>query len=209
MCAVVPGVLLLLSLFAVASLGGCTSETENPGTGGAGGGSGGGSGGAAPKRLKVFVSSAEFVGAQLSTDPCPGLAVKAGLGPSFRAWLSNSAGPAKEQLTPSPTGWETMPGSYVAADMQSLTDGTIQAAIRYDEYYEQVASGTTVWTGTNEFGMAVFEDGGALDCNSWTSDGSDGATGQYGKAGTGDASWSSLAAGPCSEPRRVYCFQEP
>jgi hypothetical protein len=157
---------------------------------------------------RVFVTSTSYtgnLGGLAGADAkCQERATAAGLGGTFKAWLSaagtgNSAG---ERLTPAPGPYVRTDGIQVARDFSDLVDGSIAAPIPLNEF--GVASGQLgAWTGT----MATGEASG-FNCNGWTS-AAQADVGDFGNQLATDTTWTILPMPlSCDLFRKLYCIEQ-
>jgi hypothetical protein len=170
-------------------------------------------GGGWPRR--VFVSSgvenydALQIGGLAGADGhCSQLATNAGLGGTWKAWMSSSTSAVSARFTTGGGPFELLNGTVVAADWKTLTSGTLQAPINRDENDVALPSVEYVWTGTTPQGDAVSGD----NCNDWwgPSDGGFGGYFSYGRTDVVDAGWSQQSqTGTCASGETyLYCFEQ-
>ena len=128
--------------------------------------------------LHVFVTSTTATGnlggALGANTTCKNLAVAAGLGGTWAAWLSdNPTGPNAIDRVSSAGPWHLVgSGELVAQTKTDLSSGTLKHAIDRDEKGVAVVS-SRVWTGTGTDGKY-----NSNDCDKWT-------TGNSGRTATG------------------------
>lgn len=158
---------------------------------------------ATPVGLRVFVSSSvtkATLGGLAGADlVCKNLAIAAGLGGIWAAWLSNNggAGPHAIDHVTSAGPWRLVSGEVVANNKAELMSGTLKHAIDHDEKGVAVAPGRA-WTGTGPSGQYLTN-----DCDKWTN----GSDGRVGATDAVDGTWTSLGVDGCGNLRHVYCFQ--
>ncbi len=153
---------------------------------------------------RVFVTSTtqtgNFGGLSGADALCQTRANAAGLGSTWKAWLSTSSVNAKDRIADAT--YVRLDGVVVASNKADLIDGSITNAISIDEFG---ANNTFpgVWTGTNTAGTVD----GSLHCSSWSSTGS---SGMLGRANQSDYRWTAECCGGvgCSNNYRLYCFEQ-
>ncbi len=192
--------------------GGGAGGTAGQNTGGApqggdgGAGSTGGAGGAPTLGGRVFVTSATYdgvLGGIAGADQrCQMHADAAGLGGTFRAWLSDTQGNGPlTTFAQSAEPYELVGGDEIAANWADLIDGSIATPINRDETGTPVGDVTPVaWTGTQASGMP-----GSPCCDDWSSTAS-GAW--HGSTMAIDAMWSFQSGLGCTSVARLYCFEQ-
>lgn len=94
---------------------------------------------------------------------------------------------------------ENMNGQRVADDAEDLFDGTLQAAIEYDEYGVQQFG--RAWTGSLSNGQESSD-----TCAAWTTS-TDGA-GQAGNIASVFGTWLEGSSQPCHKNERLYCVSQ-
>jgi hypothetical protein len=137
---------------------------------------------------------------------CQEAAADAGLGGTYKAWLSDDTASPSTRFTRAAQPYVLVNGARVAADWADLTDYSIDTPIIVDQSGQTLQGTTSVWTGTNPDGTAT-----PRTCSNWTGTG----TGVFGRAvagGTG-AVWSTAGVAACGQdPDPVaalaYCFQQ-
>jgi hypothetical protein len=160
-------------------------------------------GDAAKGPLRAFVSSeiktGNLGGVAAADQLCTSLAKAAGLGGTYRAWLSIAGGDAIDHIT-SAGPWQLVTGELVASDKAGLTTGDLKHLINRDEKGNTPSDAEDrVWTATGPNGRHV-----APDCAQWTGTGS-GHVGEAKNDNTGK--WTALVDEDCTEVNRVYCFE--
>ncbi len=193
----------------------------------------------------VFVSSALFdgnfgnghdntLGHLLADVECQTLASNAGLGGTFKAWISGrvdtGAGPLHhgvvDRFTPSPGPYKLRDGSKVADDWADLTDGSLDHAIDRTELNLPVSGEVRVWTNTTTAGLAWDNStncalgpgtDGVPGIDSWTCGSPDfspgdcaNQSGKFGLATATDGSWTGTSSSniACTSLFRLYCFEQ-
>ena len=154
----------------------------------------------------VFVSSTStngnlsgFGGAD---SRCNTLALKAGLGGNWVAWLSIDAASGDDAVDRITNGgaWYLVEGTRVAASKSALLQDALDHSIDRDESGALV-TGQRVWTGTRN-GIAYFG-----DCDGWktTTANEPGTVGNTSSKGT---QWTADLPAGCNVTARVYCFEK-
>ena len=164
----------------------------------------------------VFVSStlhAGNLGGLTGGDAiCNARAAAAGLPGAYEAWLSigGTGNSAAERLTQAAVPYKLVDGSTVANDFADLTtcDGSGGTCLQHPIDLTETGAGPVdaeVWTATGVTGM---REGG--DCGGWDMSDEEDVLGSFGLSSAVDASWTLVSDGeaPCSEDRRLYCFQQ-
>ena len=135
----------------------------------------------------------------------------------YRAWLSTVATDAYCHLfdltgqAPSCGGanpnahamgpWQRTDGSYFSGDLAEMTgpETKVLRPMRFNEFGNQVASGTVFWTGTSWDGTAL-----ANRCEGWDSTN---GTGYFGREAAGGRAWTYATSQDCTENGRLICFE--
>jgi hypothetical protein len=156
-----------------------------------------------PKR--VFVTSTTYnanLGGILGANAkCAARAAAASLSGSYFAWLGDATGDPASSFSQSPQPYYLVDGTtLVAGSFTSLTDGNIDHAIDRDEF--GAFHFDYVWTNVNTNGTAAAD-----SCQSWSS-ASGSQNGRVGNSTETDQDWTTAGNLPCSELRRLYCFQQ-
>ena len=156
---------------------------------------------------RVFISSTgydgnDFVNLAGADTECQDMANIAGLGSSWKAWVSDSTTSASERLHHSTVPYRLLNCTKIADNWNDLTDGDIDAQINLDENRQDVAF--TVRTGTYSNGSSA-----PTNCLDWT----DQTNIEYSMGGhtngllTEWTQWTSL--GCLLNTIRIYCFEQP
>ena len=164
---------------------------------------------------RVFVTSAMYDGnlggvSGADTD-CTTRATAAGLGGSWRAWLSDSVTPALAHVRRSKAGYVLVDGTtVVATSFIALVSGSLAHAIDLTETGAPVTNGQTeVWTGidlTSSMSNGGFCTDGSG--NDWSSNSSGASTPLVGHLDATDATWSAAYLQLCNRTNvRLYCFE--
>jgi hypothetical protein len=202
-----------------------------------------GDGGGGDERPVVFVSSQLFDGnfgagqrvlGHLEADArCQQLAQAAGLGGSFKAWISGRVdtgeGPlphgVRDRFTQSAQPYRLVDGTQVADDWADLTDGSLDHAIDRDETGAAVSGETRVWTNTTADARA-WDNGrhcspgpspdipglSTWSCGapSWTPGDCRFESGRFGQATSTSGAWTGTTNNNtgCDNRFRLYCFEQ-
>jgi len=146
------------------------------------------------------VVTADFGGLAEADDLCNGFASAAGLPGSFAAILSDSTTAARDRIVI--TGpVETMVGELVATDATDLWDGTVAAAVGYDEWGNPHLGASGAWTGTAPDGTAVES------CLDWTSTDNQ-EFGMVGSVDSVDGAWIAGYLNRCHLAHQLYCISQ-
>jgi hypothetical protein len=162
---------------------------------------------------RVFVTSTKHVagniGGQSGGDAiCQARATAAGLGGTYRAWLSSSTTSALAHVAggDAPRGFSRTDGKPFADTLADIVAGRVLYPITRDEFGQAVPT-SAVATGTTPDGNAIA----TWTCNDWTT-----TTGDFlnGVTTGGTASWTSSRhvsvndphRPACSDETRLYCF---
>ncbi len=159
-----------------------------------------------PPAKRVFVTSTTTsgnMGNLMGADGiCQTRAGAAGLGGTYKAWLSSATTSAATRLTHATVDYALVDGTVVANGWTDLTDGTLDAAINKDELGNTVAS-SAVWTNCTTAGNID-----AAECLQWTSV-TPGHKGQTGLSSATNAAWTdNIAFEDCALLRRLYCLEQ-
>jgi hypothetical protein len=166
------------------------------------------SGACTPAR-RVFVSSATYTGnlggASGADTTCGTLAMQAGLGGSWMAWISDATTSPGQRFVKATVPYRMLDGTMLASSFGSLSAG-ISSAINIDEKGESLAGassdGSKTWTGTLT--------SGAVDKSSCTGFTSASGTGEVGHCTSmGTVGWTSAYTSEmCSVANHIYCFEQ-
>jgi cysteine-rich repeat protein len=162
---------------------------------------------------RVFVSSEMYngnLGGLAGADAkCQTLADAANLPGTYMAWISTNQGSPSTRFTQSITSYTLVDGTQVAANWNSLIDGSLDAAINMTELGGPAPIGdtscagggfATVWTATNT--------NGTLSGNACTNFSDTAGQGLWGDADQ-TGSWTSWCSGGiCTWISPIYCFQQ-
>lgn len=145
---------------------------------------------------------------------CQDLANDAGLGGSFRAWLSDPTSSPATRFTRDGGSWiRNGDRALIARDWADLTDGTIGATISTTERRVTPTFSTThALTGTTTNGTSATFSGGQTNthCSGWTST-SNTFSGTRAEGGNFTMSnWTNASNNPCGTlmNARLFCFEQ-
>jgi hypothetical protein len=142
---------------------------------------------------------------------CQLLAEDAGIGGTFKAWLSDSTTDARDRLTHATVPYERVDGIHVAANWTDLTDGRLAATIGKTE--QNTGVGGFVWTSTDPSGVV---DGST--CLSWSTAAGN-MDGEVGTPQFANCFWTRLTpsgvceattptGSTCDTLLRLYCIEQ-
>jgi hypothetical protein len=129
---------------------------------------------------------------------CNRAAVAAGLGGSWRAWLSDSSNNAFDRVLGGP--WYRTDGQMAFASRAALASAPLVPLDR-DENGSPLPAGQLVFTGTGANGQWAN-----MDCAGWST--SSMGLGIDGGADSTNAFWTTLGAIPCGAGAHLYCFEQ-
>jgi hypothetical protein len=132
---------------------------------------------------------------------CNSLAATAGLGGTFKAWLSDGATSPSTTFTQSIGAYVRVDGVVIATNWTDLTDDALAASLNVDEFGTEKV--TFAWTGTSGAGAP----GQFGNCLGWTSDSSS-EWGQDGAPTLSGVAWTALGAATCHSLLPIYCFEQ-
>jgi hypothetical protein len=154
----------------------------------------------------VFVSSQVYNGAlgglSGADSICNTLAVNAGLGGVYKAWLADSVESPATRFAQSASPYRLVNGPIIAASWSDLTDGSLLASIHLDETGAPQTSEYRVWSGTAADGTAA-----GAHCMSWTRS-SGPVSGSHGRSDETGPGWSQTGTVNCSGLLHLYCFEQ-
>ena len=162
--------------------------------------------------LRVFVSrqvnltavTASSGNGALGVDAtCQAKADAASLGGTWMAWASDSTTSPDARFNKSVGPYKLVNGTLIANSYTDLTDGTIANPINIDEF-GSAAGGNRARTGTLSNGLVATGE----HCSDWTNDTQNTPYGAVGRYDQTNASWSRGAAQFCTDPTRIYCFEQ-
>ncbi len=165
-----------------------------------------------PTPTTVFVTSETFTGNLGGLDgadeKCQRLATAAGLGGTFKAWLSTANENAKDRI-PQEGPYQLVNGTVISDTLPGLLDNAIDAPILVDESLNRPVAGT-VYTGTGPDG--IVSGFGSFTCGGWTSAAGCSQTAVIGENASTTRSWTAISdfgdcnQSECSFARHIYCF---
>ncbi|MEM7025497.1 MAG: hypothetical protein AAF637_23370 [Pseudomonadota bacterium] len=134
---------------------------------------------------------------------CNAVAEAAGLGGTYKAWLSDAAESPETRFIKASVPYLLVDGTQIADDWTDLTDGDLDAPINLNENGASASART--WTGTRVNGTAA-----AQRCGEWTSTGSQGV---FGTTASTASPWTGASGGTsvttaCTSSYAFYCFQQ-
>jgi len=168
---------------------------------------------------RVFVTSAGYsgnMGGLTGADAiCQSHADGAGLGGTWRAWLSSSVEKVADRLTHPTGGYQRVDGAVVSSSWDALLTSSPAIAPELDEFGNQIpyvgagsatgcswASGYFFhpWTASNNQG--IYE---GPSCSDWNSNS---GTGKVGLGGYSLTQWTNWCPGfDCAWSQPLYCFE--
>jgi hypothetical protein len=163
------------------------------------------------QRKTVFVTSVTYdgnLGGLAGADAnCQALADAAGLGGTYKAWLSDSSTDARDRLTHATVPYVRTDGASIADDWADLVDNPagdpLLNPIDRDENGNAVGN-VRVWTGTTFAGQMLPGD---TICSDWL-DGTASFNGRTGRTNRVDLGWTSVLTLGCNTLRALYCFEQ-
>ena len=164
---------------------------------------------------RVFVTSAKYDGdtgglSGADISRCQSLANTAGLGGTWKAWLSDSNFHTKDRLTHSTNPYKRLDNIQIADNWTDLVDGTLDNSISKDEYGSSIppTEQTDVWTGSTIYGtIETANPGYDNTCVNWDTS-SSGTYGRIGDDSLSDSHWTVNGFTSCNTMRRFYCFEQ-
>lgn len=155
---------------------------------------------------RVFVSSTNYTGNMsgiaAADGLCNTLAGNAGLGGTWKAWLSCSTENAKNRIGSG--GWKRIDNVMVAGNIADLTDGSIANPINVDEN-GNTRNGVYVWTATENNGNWSSW---LTACNCWTYAGSTSSDRTHLGITNSTSQWSLNYYDYCNQSYAIYCFEQ-
>lgn len=164
-----------------------------------------------PQGKIVFVTSAKYTGnlggVSGANNICRVHAKNAGLGGTFKAWISDRNSSPIKTFTHSNIPYILTDGTQIAANWQGLIDESLDVKIDVDENRRKVLNNPGIWTGTKENGSMENARRGSPNCSDWT-DASGGVQGWHGCTSTNASGWSTCGTNWCNQTYALYCFQQ-
>ncbi|MDW8348626.1 MAG: DUF1554 domain-containing protein [Bacteroidia bacterium] len=163
---------------------------------------------------RVFVTSTQHTGnlggLAGADNICQTRANAAGLGGTWKAWLSDGSTSAASRLVQHTTNMVRIDNVVVANGWADLTDGSIDNPINITELGGTITAtpdfnNTLVFTNTNTSG-GIF---GSNHCSNWTSTSNSFAP-HYGQCTVTNSDWTNWGTivAQCGLQRRLYCFEQ-
>jgi len=160
----------------------------------------------------VFITSKKFggnLGGLAGADAiCQKLSTCAGLGGTYKAWLSDTDYPVKDRFVHSTVPYYRVDGRKVADSFDDLAiRKELNAKLNADESGRPVDTyNQTAWTHTTTAGESI--DKPLEDCDYWKTS----KKGKYGGTGypdsAADYSWTTSGLTECSASLYLYCFEQ-
>lgn len=125
----------------------------------------------------------------------------------FYAWLSDDRQSPSTRFMKSVRPYRLPTGVIVANNFAALS-ADLNVAIAVTEKKEPLVGDVSVWTGTTRESTSIGgPPGGPYSerCSEWTSTA---GMGGYGNADSTTTLWTLATSGPCSDLRRLYCFEQ-
>ena len=160
-------------------------------------------------RLRVFVTSSRFQGDSLggisqADAHCQNAASAAGLGGSFRAWISEVNNDAISGV-PNSGPWYTVDRTELVFNNRSNWATTPIRKISIDEngtdHSDDTYEALLVWTGTHSGGLAGDYE---ATCGNWSEVW---VWGVFGILARNTSEWTDWSAGLCDKQYRLYCYE--
>jgi hypothetical protein len=157
---------------------------------------------------RVFVSTQMFTGNLGGTSgadsTCQSTANGAQLGGSWKAWVSDSSTSPSTRFAHASVGYRLVDGTLLANDWTGLVSGALLHAIDLTEHGAS-ATGSEVWTGTLESGVAI----GTNVCSGFTSSANGATHAVIGNTSRTDIGWSNATSQSCDQNNlRIYCMEQ-
>lgn len=156
---------------------------------------------------RVFVSSSavapDFGGALGADGKCQTFANLAGLGGSWRAWVSDATTSPSLRFSLSGVPYRLLDGTVIARDWTALVSGTLSAPIDRDEF-AGARLDKEVWTATKADGTLAAD-----GCTGFTTATMSASPATVGLTGNSDGMWTSAYVQFCDRTNvRLYCFEQ-
>lgn len=132
---------------------------------------------------------------------CASEALAAGLGGTFKAWLSVAGNGPATRFTQAAGPYVMVGGTQIASSWSDLVDGTLAHGIDRNAHGSFVGT-TDVWTGTTTAGAPTTP-----NCSSFTS-GSGAVSGWCGRTTATNTGWTQFLTPSCDTPLHLYCFEQ-
>ena len=156
----------------------------------------------------AFVTSAQYLGnlggIAGADAKCQAAATAGSLSGTYLAWLSDGVTDPASRFS-GVLQWRRTDGTTIADDWNDLVDGSIDAAITYDEFGNVLAGAANVASNVDASG---FSKAGDLHCSGWTTSFS--GSGRIGLASPAalNGAWTDLSSLSCGASVRLYCFEQ-
>lgn len=159
----------------------------------------------------VFLSSTSHdgdMGGLAGADSiCQGLADAAGLGGTYKAWLSDHVTDVASRFYQSTQQYRLIDGTKVADNWADLTDGTLDNPIDLIEINTRPSTNLSrVWASTQTNGTRYTPFHDFCD-NTWISNSSS-FDGDFGLHDRVNSSWTRSNNTSCNNQYRLYCFEQ-
>lgn len=164
---------------------------------------------------RVFLSSQSYTanlgGVSGADNLCQGLATNAGLGGTWRAWISQSGSSPSTRFVQHNGPYVLLNGTVIANNWADLTDGTLLNPINRDETGQTRA--VQAWSNTTTSGLFDSASSGGCGgtvCGSWTIGGpcNNPNCGQTGSSSGVSQDWTRGGAACCFVVNHLYCFEQ-
>ncbi len=163
---------------------------------------------------RIFVTSTAYngnLGGLAGADAkCAARATAVGLSGTWKAWISSGATDptdARDRLTQNSSPYVNMRGNKVADNWADLVDGSLDAAINYNE--SGGSGGAQAWTGSYSNGTRYFSQDCSASGAGWTSStGTGGDAGLEGLVDSTSGTWSNHGTYSCNGSLPLYCFEQ-
>lgn len=169
----------------------------------------------------AFITSSAYngnLGGLTGADAkCQTAADTAGIGGTWKAWISDSGTSASSRLRHGAAPYKMLNGSTLATNWSTLADSSMTIAFNITEYGTAVTGQPYGWTNTRGDG-SIARASTAVTCNNWTSSTGSGA---YGFTGSLDETWTAFmnynrftgwtpSTSPCniSGGYHLYCIEQ-
>ena len=146
---------------------------------------------------------------------CQQSAQKAGLGGTYKAWLSADSGApvgtanAADRVTHSTKPYKNPRGEVIALDFVDLIDGQLEAGVHWSEDGGDAGPPFSVWTGSTYNGKLYSDQ---RNCKGWTTNANTpGDQNTYGRTGyiyVTSNSWAEGSSDGCYLERHLYCIEQ-
>lgn len=154
----------------------------------------------------MFVSSQTFsalLGGVVGADQsCQGLADNAGLGGSWKAWISDSSSSPSTRFARPTTAYTRIDGTLVAMHWAGLTSGALTNSVLTEEYGAPVPN-AEVWTATTTSGTY-----GGNSCSDWSRNDGTPLYPQVGISDRSSSEWTAAYLQFFDRVARLYCVEQ-